>query len=89
MKKPNPIFVKINFACVAKKISKKSTQSKQAPNLATLNHFSRTFFASRPIQQGSTFLACLSLPGLPDFSWPKHTKTGRIYQMNINYTKWP
>jgi hypothetical protein len=28
-------------------------------------------------------------PGLPDFSWSKHTKTGKIYQMNTNNTKWP
>jgi hypothetical protein len=26
-------------------------------------------------------------PGLPDFSWPKHTKTGKIYPMTTNYTK--
>jgi selenocysteine-specific translation elongation factor len=26
-------------------------------------------------------------PGLPDFSWSKHTKMGKIYQMNRNYTK--
>jgi hypothetical protein len=27
--------------------------------------------------------------GLPDFSWSKHTKTGKIYQMTVpNYTKW-
>jgi hypothetical protein len=28
-------------------------------------------------------------PGLPDFSWSKHTKMGNIYQMNTNYTKRP
>jgi hypothetical protein len=27
--------------------------------------------------------------GLPDFSWPKHTKMGKIYQMTTNYTKRP
>jgi hypothetical protein len=26
---------------------------------------------------------------LPDFSWRKHTKWGKIYQTAINYTKWP
>jgi hypothetical protein len=25
--------------------------------------------------------------GLPDFSWPKHTNTGKVYQMTSNYTK--
>jgi hypothetical protein len=25
--------------------------------------------------------------GLPDFPWSKYTKTGKIYQMNTNYTK--
>jgi hypothetical protein len=37
-----------------------------------------------------------SVPGLPDFSLPKHTKTGKIYYVNdnklyqtaIKYTKW-
>jgi hypothetical protein len=28
-------------------------------------------------------------PGLPDFPWPKHAKTGKIYQMTTNYTNWP
>jgi hypothetical protein len=36
-------------------------------------------------------------PGLPDFSWSKHTKTGKlhipndpeIYQMATKNTKWP
>jgi hypothetical protein len=28
-------------------------------------------------------------PGLPDFSWSKHTKTGKIYQRTTNYTKRP
>jgi hypothetical protein len=28
-------------------------------------------------------------PGLQDFSWCKHTKTGKIYQMTTNYTKRP
>jgi hypothetical protein len=36
-------------------------------------------------------------PGLPDFSWSKHLKTGKIYhmttnyvyQMAIKYKKWP
>jgi hypothetical protein len=27
--------------------------------------------------------------GLPDFSWSKHTKTGKIYQMTTNYPKRP
>jgi hypothetical protein len=27
--------------------------------------------------------------GLPDFSWSKHTKTGKIYQMTTNYTNLP
>jgi hypothetical protein len=27
--------------------------------------------------------------GLPDFSWSKHAKTGKVYQMAISYTKWP
>jgi hypothetical protein len=27
--------------------------------------------------------------GLPDFSWSKHTKMGRIYQMTANFTKRP
>jgi hypothetical protein len=26
-------------------------------------------------------------PGLPDFSWSKHTKTEKMYQMTPNYTK--
>jgi hypothetical protein len=26
-------------------------------------------------------------PGLPDFSWSKHTKTEKIYQMTTNYAK--
>jgi hypothetical protein len=26
---------------------------------------------------------------LPDFSWSKHTKLGKIYKMTINYTKRP
>jgi hypothetical protein len=26
-------------------------------------------------------------PGLPGFYWSKHTKTGKIYQMTIQYTK--
>jgi hypothetical protein len=25
--------------------------------------------------------------GLPDFSWSKHTKTEKIYQMTTNYTE--
>jgi hypothetical protein len=29
------------------------------------------------------------LPGLPDFSWSKHTKMGKLYQMATNYTKRP
>jgi hypothetical protein len=32
---------------------------------------------------------CWPESGLPDFSWPQHTKMGKIYQMTINYTKWP
>jgi hypothetical protein len=31
----------------------------------------------------------LSATGLPDFSWSKHTKTGKIYQMAIKYKKCP
>jgi hypothetical protein len=31
---------------------------------------------------------CASIAGLPDLSWSKHTKTGKIYQMTTNYTKW-
>jgi hypothetical protein len=27
--------------------------------------------------------------GLPDFSWPKHTKMGKIYQTTTHYTKRP
>jgi hypothetical protein len=27
------------------------------------------------------------LAGLPDFSWSKHAKMGKIYQTNTNYTK--
>jgi hypothetical protein len=27
--------------------------------------------------------------GLPDFSWSKHTKMGKLYQMTANYTKRP
>jgi hypothetical protein len=27
--------------------------------------------------------------GLPDFSWSKHIKTGKIYQMTTTYTKRP
>jgi hypothetical protein len=26
---------------------------------------------------------------LPDFSWSKHTKMGKMYQMTTNYTKRP
>jgi hypothetical protein len=27
------------------------------------------------------------LPGLPDLSWSKHTRTVKVYQMTTNYTK--
>jgi hypothetical protein len=27
--------------------------------------------------------------GLPDSSWSKHTKMGKVYQMDTNYTKRP
>jgi hypothetical protein len=30
---------------------------------------------------------CHSAAGLPDFSWSKHTKMGKIYQMTTNHTK--
>jgi hypothetical protein len=30
-----------------------------------------------------------SAPGLPDFSWFKLTKMGKIYQMNTTYAKRP
>jgi hypothetical protein len=37
---------------------------------------------------GGPFLRNSSgLRGLPDFSWSKHTKLGKIYQMTINNTK--
>jgi hypothetical protein len=36
------------------------------------------------------FILNFLLPtGLSDFSWSKHTKTGKIYQMDANYTKQP
>jgi hypothetical protein len=28
-------------------------------------------------------------PGLPDFSWSKIPKRGKIYQITTKYTKWP
>jgi hypothetical protein len=30
-----------------------------------------------------------NVTGLPDFSWSKHTKMGRIYQIATNYNKQP
>jgi hypothetical protein len=29
------------------------------------------------------------VPGLPDFSWYKIPKRGKIYQMTTKYSKWP
>jgi hypothetical protein len=34
-------------------------------------------------------LAQSGKPGLPDFSWSKHTKMGKMYQMATNNTKRP
>jgi hypothetical protein len=46
--------------------------------------FVQDYVVKRMTIRGSCFWA-----GLPDLSWSKHAKTGKIYQMTTNYTKRP
>jgi hypothetical protein len=41
------------------------------------------FLSRREFQPHSSRLSCQHKPGLPDFSWSKHTKSGKIYQMTV------
>jgi hypothetical protein len=45
-------------------------------------------FSSRQLYPHPLFQAGFN-PGLPDFSWSKHTKTGKVYQIYPNSTKRP
>jgi hypothetical protein len=52
-------------------------------------------FLSVAVNSLVEFIAVAGGPGLPDFSWSKYTKMGKItndrklYQTDKDYTKWP
>jgi hypothetical protein len=59
-----------------------------APGLIPANGRSPNF---RPFRPRTLLLSFAPNPeaGLPDFSWLKHTKMGKVYQMTTSYIKRP
>jgi hypothetical protein len=62
----------------------------QHAQLVGLLHHTELALVERHLKRESnTFWKVLTQSGLPDFSWSKLTKTGKICQMTTIYTKRP
>jgi hypothetical protein len=61
-----------------------SSMSTSFPKHIGVSEKNKYFLSSNGYEQEQAFA-----PGLPDFSWFKIPKRGKLYQISTKYTKWP